>query len=274
MAITPTRRGVLRFEAVTVACPDPFGIFRSLVDVPGSASVLILPRRYSLPAFALPGTPRHQPGGVTLASSIGESEEFISLREYRPGDPMRHIHWRSWARVGKPIVKEFQDEFFVRHALVLDTFAGAERLEDFEEAVSVAASFACTLQTQESLLDLLFVGPQAYCFTAGRAVAHREQILEVLAAVEARQEANFTKLTRLVVEHLPSVTGCICILLGWDEPRREFIRELRKHDAALKVFVIVPAGAPADLDRGPMADEPGNFHVLETGRVQEALRGE
>lgn len=272
MEIIPTRRGVLRFEAVTVACPDPFGIFRALVDVPRPESVLILPRRYVLPSLVLPGTPRYQPGGVALASSIGESEEFVSLREYRPGDPMRHIHWRSWAKTGKPIVKEFQDEFFVRHALVLDTFASAEQLDDFEEAVSVAASFACTLQTQESLLDLLFVGPQAFCFTAGRGIAHREQILEVLAAVNARHDPKFAELTRLVVEHLPTVTGCICILLGWDEPRREFVRQLRKHDAAVMVFVIVPAGAPTTLDRGPMADQPGSFHVLETGKVEDALR--
>jgi uncharacterized protein (DUF58 family) len=57
-----------------------------------------------------------------MASNIGQSEEFVSLREYRRGDPPRHIHWRSWAKAGKPIVKEFEDEFFVRHALVLDTF--------------------------------------------------------------------------------------------------------------------------------------------------------
>jgi uncharacterized protein (DUF58 family) len=274
MTILPTRRGVLRFEAVTVACPDVFGIFRSLVDVRRPESVLILPRRYALPALTLPGAPRYQPGGVTLASSIGESEEFISLREYRPGDPMRHIHWRSWAKTGKPIVKEFQDEFFVRHALVLDTFATPEQLDAFEEAVSVAASLACTIQTQESLLDLLFVGPQAFCFTAGRGVAHREQILEVLASVAARPDAKFAELTRLVVEHLPTVTGCICILLGWDEPRREFVRQLRKHDAAVMVFVILSAGAPTDLDRGPMADQPANFRVLETRRMQENLKAQ
>ena len=65
---------------------------------------------------------RYQEGGVALAANIGRSEEFVSLREYRHGDPVRHIHWRSWAKTGKPIVKEFEDEFFVRHALVLDTF--------------------------------------------------------------------------------------------------------------------------------------------------------
>ena len=81
----------------------------------------------------------------------------MSLRDYRPGDPLRRVHWRSYAKTGEPVVKEFQDEYFTRHALILDTFAVPGGDEAFEEAVSVAASFACTLLTQESLLDLLFL---------------------------------------------------------------------------------------------------------------------
>ena len=76
-----------------------------------------------MPHIQLRGQRKYQPGGVALASSIGESDEFVALRDYRAGDPMRRIHWRSWARVGRPVVREYQDEFFVRHALVLDTFA-------------------------------------------------------------------------------------------------------------------------------------------------------
>jgi hypothetical protein len=55
------------------------------------------------------------------------------------------------------VVKEYQDEFFERHALVLDT--GTRRGEDaaFEDAVALAASFVYTIDTQECLLDLLFV---------------------------------------------------------------------------------------------------------------------
>src|SRR5207247_8902647 len=98
---------------------------------------------------------------------------------------LRHIHWGTGAKAGKPVVKEFEDEFFVRHALVLDTFTEHPHSEVFEEAVSVAASFACAIQTQESLLDLLFVGPQSYCFTAGRVLAHTDQMLENLPSLLA-----------------------------------------------------------------------------------------
>src|ERR1035438_8466898 len=130
--LKPLRRGVLRFIGVTLARSDPLGLFRALTTVPLAQTVLILPRRYPLPAIALPGTVKYQEGGVALAASVGQSDEYVALRDYRHGDPMRHIHWRSWARVGRPVVKEFEDEFFVRHALVLDTFSDHQQSEVFE----------------------------------------------------------------------------------------------------------------------------------------------
>jgi uncharacterized protein (DUF58 family) len=179
--ITPSNRGVIRLTGLTVARPDPFGLFNACMTVSLPQSFLVLPKRYNLPLIGLPGSRRYQSGGVALASSVGDSEEFISLREYRPGDPLRKIHWKSWAKTGKPIVKEYQDEFFVRHALILDTFQKTAHSQILEEAVSIAASFACEIQTQESLLDLMFVGPEAYCFTSGRGLAHKDKMLEILA---------------------------------------------------------------------------------------------
>jgi uncharacterized protein (DUF58 family) len=215
---------------------------------------------------------KYQQGGVALAAAVGESEECIALRDYRRGDPLRRIHWRSWARTGRPIVKEFQDEFFVRHALVLDTFADLGAAAEFEEAVSLAASLACTIQTQESLLDLMFVGPQAFCFTTGRGLAHTEQMLEILASVRACHEKPFSTLTNLVVEHAASMSGCLCILVKWDEARRELVRVVQSLGVPLRVFLVMPAGDRPPTDLGPMADEPENFFCLEAGQIEEGLR--
>jgi uncharacterized protein (DUF58 family) len=271
MELTPLRRGVLRFKGVTFARPDPLGLIRALARTAAPQTVLVLPRRYPLPPVALPGTAKYQEGGVAFASNVGQSDEFVALRDYRHGDPLRHIHWRSWARAGKPVVKEFEDEFFVRHALVLDTFTERPQSEVFEEAVSVAASFACTIQTQESLLDLLFVGPESFCFTAGRGLAHADQMLEVLASVRPCSERSFDTLEHLVLDHIGTVSGCVCVLLAWDEPRREFVRKLRALDVPVRVLVITDGQQKKKLDPGPLHDEPERFHVLETGRVEQDL---
>ena len=270
--ILPLRRGLLRFAGLTLARPDPLGLFRAFRRVSAPQTVLVLPKRYWLPPIALPGTMKYQQGGVALAANIGRSEEFVSLRDYRRGDPLRHIHWRSWAKAGRPIVKEFEDEFFVRHALVLDTFTGEPRSEMLEEAVSVAASFACTVLTQESLLDLLFVGAESYCFTAGRGLGHADQMLEILASVRACADKPFATLEHLVLAHVPVVSGCICVLQQWDDARKSLVEKLRALRVPVLVFVIAQPGK-ANLEAGPLRAEPERFHVLEPGKIEAQLAG-
>ena len=109
--ILPLRRGILRFVQRSVGALYALGLFRLFVKALAKQSLLILPKRFSIPPIALPGTMKYQEGGVALAANVGRSDEFVSLRDYRHGDPVRHIHWRSWAKVGKPVVKEFEDEF-------------------------------------------------------------------------------------------------------------------------------------------------------------------
>jgi uncharacterized protein (DUF58 family) len=261
--LTPGRRGRLRLRALTVARPDPLGLWRALSRRDEEQSVLILPRRYPVPHLALPGRRRYQQGGVALSSAVGDSQEFVSLRDYRAGDPLRKIHWKSWARTGKMIVKEHQDEYFIRHGLILDTFAPAPS-ELFEEAVSVAASFAASVLTQESLLDLLFVGAQAYCCTAGRGLGGAEKLLEVLAGVQPCTDKDFEELRLSVVRRHSELSGCIVILLAWDEPRRRFIEELRAHGVPALALVI---GAPAPSD----AVLPEGVHRLAPGKIAEGL---
>jgi uncharacterized protein (DUF58 family) len=273
IAVTPLRRGLLRLEGLTLARTDPFGLVRAFARFRWPETVLILPRRYLLPPVVMAGSLRFQEGGVALASNVGQSDEFVSLREYRRGDPLRRIHWRSWARIGKPIVREFEDEFFARHALVLDTFSDEPYSEVFEEAVSVAASFACAVRTQESLLDLLFVGEQAYCFTTGRGVGHVEQMLEILASVRVCTDKPFGTLETLAINHISAVSGCICVFLAWDEPRQQFIRKLKALNIPVRVAIICADKPAKALDPGPMRDEPENFHTLVAGQVEQGLAG-
>jgi uncharacterized protein (DUF58 family) len=269
--LIPLKRGPLRFAGMTLARTDPFGLFRAFINLPLPQTVLILPKRYLLPPIPLPGAMKYQQGGVALASSVGQSEEFVSLRDYRRGDPLRHVHWRSWAKTGRPIVKEFLDEFFVRHALILDTFSEPGDEDIFEEAVSIAASFAWTIQTQESLLDLMFVGAQAICFTVGRGVAHTEQMLEILASVARCREKSFSVLEQLVMEHVTTVSGCICVFVAWDEARQSLVRQLRAIGIPLLVFVVTETGAADSLEPGPLSEEPQCFHPLEVGKIGEGL---
>jgi uncharacterized protein (DUF58 family) len=269
--IVPGQRGYLNLRSLTVARPDPLGLFKSFVTLPVEQSVLILPKRYSLPPLSIPGTRKYQPGGVALTYSVGDSQEFVSMRDYRPGDPLRRIHWKSWAKTGKPVVKEYQEEYFVRHGLILDTFQKRERSEKFEEAVALASSFACAVQTQESLLDLMFVGPEAYCFTAGRGLALTDRMLEILACVRPCMDKPFNSLPPIVFERSSLLSGCICILLEWDDERQQFVGNLLELGIPTLVLVIREPEDSRQLDPGPMRGKPERFLRLEVGKIEQGL---
>lgn len=248
-SITPTRRGVIPLNDLRVLLPDPFGLVQNCRKVPTPASTLtVLPKRHPLPSFEMPGGSRFQAGDENATNIIGSTGEFVGLRDYRAGDPLRQIHWRSWARTGRPIVKELEDTFYPRYGLVLDTFLTGANEAYFEDAVSVAASFVALIDRGDSLLDLMFIKDEAHMVTAGRGLARMEKLLEVLAGVEGDHEQQFASLSQLVLRHRDDLTSCVVVLAGWDEERADFLTMLAKGGMTCVPIIIgdgeKPDGVP------------------------------
>lgn len=270
--LTPLRRGYMHFTGARIASTDPFGLFRALLTAEGKDSLLVLPKRYSLPEIRLEGKRQYHQGGISLASKVGDADEFMGLRDYRPGDPLRTIHWKSWAKSGRPVVKEYEAEFFSRHALILDSFADATNDEIFEEAVSVAASLASTIATGESMLDLIFVGDEAHCFTMGRSLGTPALMLETLACAAPCRDRPFEMLGNFIETRAAMMSSAICILLEWDDKRKEMVRKLKVLGIPIMVFLIAPRDSlMVGVHPGPMKDSPDKFHILQAGKIEEAL---
>ena len=267
LTCTPLRRGELRFESVTLGRPEPLGLMKALRRMPLRESLVVMPRTFPVAPLKLPGSRRLQPGGVAFAGHIGDAEEFVSLRDYRSGDTPRRIHWKAWARTGRLVIKEYQDEFFVRHALLLDTFPERDSLA-FEAAVSLAASLVMMPRSNESLLDLMFVENRTYTFTQGRGLGAPAELLRVLATVEPSR-GKFSELAEAALLGARRMSGGICVLLEWDEARRNLVAGLRGLGIPLRVWVVMDTDAP--LDPGPMASDPANFRVVRPAELEREL---
>jgi len=267
--LVPRRRGVLALAAVEFARADLLGLVRGVRRLSLADKLVVLPRRYRLPRLLLPAQRVLQPGGHALAASVGDSEEFLSLREYRAGDSLRRIHWKSFARTGTPVVKEFEAEFFERHALVLDTALPAHAASEdaFEDAVSVAASFVYTIDTQECLLDLVFVAGEPECHTAGRGEGSNAHLLEVLAGVQPSTEDAFARLARELLAMRGTLSSAILVLLAWDAPRRELLAALQASGLAVRVLLICAPGQIPEQTSEPDA----GLGVLHPGRIEAGL---
>jgi uncharacterized protein (DUF58 family) len=271
--VTAARRGRFRMPGLTASRTDPLGILCTSRVRQSEKFALVYPRFYEVDEFPVPVGRRHQPGGIPLASSVGDSIEFVGTREYRPGDPLRRIHWRSWARRGKPVVKEHQEEYFSRIALVLDTFLPRRprrgQRDGFEAAISVLASLADHLARSEEVVDVLIAGPEVYEVTAGRSLGSLENVLRVLACVEACPHPPFADVTPRLFDRLARLTTVVAVLLDWDEPRLSFLRRIRALGVAVRVVLVRRGAAPASF--APVGDELGGGAFLSVEEVERRL---
>ncbi len=262
------RRGWLHFQRSDILRPDPLGLFRARVRIEHSESLLSLPRRYPAPRIQLRSERRYQKGGVSLAHAVGDSQEFAALRDYRSGDPRRHIHWRTFARTGKLIVKQYQDEYFDRHALVIDTHvaAGAETL--FEAIISVAASIAGGERPRDSILDLIFVGADIVRLSAGRGLGDATHALTYLAEAQPAPLADFDQMAGVLRARADELASVIVVLGADDRPRRDLLTALTVRGIpCIALFVTVDDTAPAD---GVFDSAPEVF-TIRAGYLAEDL---
>ncbi len=267
ISFVPLRRGVLVFSGCYIAKPDPLGLFRRLLFVEQAQHCLVLPKRHPMNVLPNHGEQKYQPGGFTQANSVGESTEFMSLREYRYGDPLHLIHWKSFAKQRRLISKEYQDEYFVRQALVLDTFSDEAATDQFEAAVSVAASIAYSEQHNDALLDLMFAGSEVFCFTTGRGIDQMQHLQEILAAVQPSRNGSFKQLQQTVEQYARRCSSLVCVLLHWDTERQQFINKLQSRGIPVIVFHVFDGSKPNTQTGNPSA----SFHLVDSLNVAESL---
>ncbi len=256
--LTPLRRGYLYFEKTRLAQADPLGLFQSQKTYKNKDKLLILPRLYKTPVLNTHGKRTYQQGGINNASSTGDSQEFISLRDYRPGDPIRSIHWKSFAKTNNPVVKEYNDEFFIRYGLILDTWLANQSEEIFEDAVSIAASFMSEQKDQDALLDLMFIGNDTYRFTSGRGLGGIDNIMEVLSCIKPVHESNIKGMELILKQYMHECSALICVLLDLDEPRQQLLKTLASFNVPIKVLVVTDSDT--ELKETPYLEDVTIIH--------------
>ncbi len=270
--LTPHYRGYIHFSSFTLARPDVIGLFNRLLKVKKSQKIIVLPKQYQLENPDLISTRKFHPGGINFASSIGNCDEFMSLRQYRPGDPLRNVHWRSFAKTNELVIKEFEDEHFVRHALIFDTFLNSGNETLFEAGVSTASSYISSMQDYESILDLMFVGNQIYSFSSGRGLAQSEKMLEILACVESCENKTILELLPVLESNIKKFSGSICIFLDWEQGHKKIYQMFKQ--ALIPIFIIVLTQNKLKMEEiifQDMNNSRADIKVIHYDHIQQEL---
>jgi uncharacterized protein (DUF58 family) len=272
VVLEPAKRGRYEMRGPRVCRVDPLGFIGTRFVAQPDQVLLVYPRFFTLDRFDIPLGRRHQPGGIPLSSNTGDSVEFTGTRDYREGDPIRSIHWRSWARRGQPVVKEYQEEYFCHIAIILDTFLPTRKsTEAFEASISVVASIADFFSRSEYIVDILAAGPDIYQVSAGRSLAYLENILDVLACLDPCPDPPFQTIGPALFERLSQVSTVVAILQDWDPERREFLQKVRAAGSAVRAIVV--HDGPTREDWRAATEEIGEISQMSPADVERALKG-
>jgi len=173
--VVPTdRRAVIGIGPPSAVRTDPLALLRREAVTQAVTELFVHPKIIALESLS-PGLQRDLEGQATRDLSMSDLA-FHTLRDYVPGDDRRHVHWRSSAKAGKLLVRQFQDTRRGQLTVVVDGATGSYRTDrEFELAMSVAGS-VCVRAVQDQ---------QNVCLVAaGHAVsaARRHRFLDTLAA--------------------------------------------------------------------------------------------
>ncbi|HEY3061751.1 MAG TPA: DUF58 domain-containing protein [Chloroflexota bacterium] len=183
------QRGVYRLGQVRLRTGDPLGFFereRTVDPQSETTQILVYPRVVPVRRLALPF---HHPSlDVTSPRSlVTDPTRTATVRDYRPDDPLRLIHWPTTARRGEVQVRVLEPATSLHVSLVMDvrgfTF-GIYRGELLELALSALASIAVYLQDNGFPVAWFANGNPPVAIAPGASVAHLQHVLESMARLE------------------------------------------------------------------------------------------
>jgi uncharacterized protein (DUF58 family) len=213
--VIPTdRRSVVEVGPALSVQGDPFGLTGRESLWTEEIEVFVHPRTVNLPGRQT-GFVHDLEGHATQKLSNSDMS-FHALREYVPGDDRRHIHWRSSARTGDLMVRQFEETRQSRIAIAIDlsdqSYGGDD---EFEDAVSVAASFVQQAFREENPVAVATNLEVHRGLSATRA-------MNELSRVERLDRTHVTELFRLVRDR--EATASITVIVTGSRVRTERLR--------------------------------------------------
>ncbi|MEZ4234504.1 MAG: DUF58 domain-containing protein [Polyangiaceae bacterium] len=214
----------------------------------------VLPRPVKLTSLAL--SRAAQDAGAKLGAKAsrgrGAGLELLGVRGYRPGDPVRDLHVRTWARTGKPHVREYQPTYEGRYLLVLDA-AGARDEPGFEGSIRLAAGICSLWTDQGQICDLAISGESGVVYGIG---SYRESLTAALDRL-ARVAPNSLPVED-VLERISSLLSdeveALVVVTSSSERRQRIAGRLARLGLASRTLCVVKRKSTPEADELLAAD--------------------
>ena len=216
----PVARGPLAAEGTMLESGDPLGLYRSRRRGPSEGLAVAYPLFASL---ADNRRVRDVESQLTVVRS-GHGTDLYGVREYRSGDPLRRIHWRTSARRGELVVREFEPPGQRILALLLD--ADPASSESADQIARLAASEAW---------DCIRAGGRVVAWAPGLEPLSQQSARSLWGVLEWL--GRWPELSEDDSEP-PRVMDAIAFTDRVDGPSLEALRELHEHGAATRAWLV------------------------------------
>ena len=228
-----SRRGRIQVGPLTLERVDPLGLGRSRLTTGDTTIMWVHPRTYPVHAMVA-GHPRHHHEGRTSDDSPQGSLDLRDVREYVPGDEVRHLHWKATARTGRLMVRDYVDPNQPRFTALLDTRADLLPPPVFEEAVELTASLMNAAAVAGYRCRLVAAGTDLKLRGGQTAV---RQVLDELS--ELRLSAGAAPLVPVPLTRTADRGGSLVVVLAsaYHEDLTT-VAALRSHYASLMVITL------------------------------------
>ena len=271
-AIPTSRRGIVPVGPARTVRADPIGLVRRELVWTGATDLFVHPRTIGIPSMST-GFVRDLEGNPTRDLTSSDIS-FHALREYVPGDERRNIHWKSTAKTGTYMVRQF-DETRRSHLAIALSLASRdyESDEEFEMAVSVAGSLGARAIRDTRDVSVVvsektpeFAARKVFAVTTLSTVT-RSRLLDDLAIVDHSETAlGIVDVARVAGAQLPGVS--VAFLVCGSTPTSA---ELRAASTRFPVGVEVVA-VVCDPLAAPGLRRVSGLSVLTIGYLED-LRG-
>jgi uncharacterized protein (DUF58 family) len=256
----PRRRGEAWFDALRIRTTFPFGIVEKSITRSQPQRVLVEPRveplrRRVLDAVAPPATV-----GTTITARAGAGDDYYGLREFRPGDSMRHVAWKRTANRDQLVAIERSRPSPRRLRIVLNLTApppaqsgeNAPRRAREEDAISLAASLAHAAGIDGYEVGLTILGLPLAPVPVRRGHWHRNRLLAALAEIDLdakREPARSLPLrdlaaAGLVAVHPEEIDPDLLPLDAWHFSARQIDRLVRRSAVAPEARTAAAPDSP------------------------------
>lgn len=240
-------RGVYRLPCTVAESSFPFSLLRFTCWGGGHNEIMVLPKKIDIQSLSILHyeLSKSYSGGSSQEAGLGE-EEFRACRDYRNGDSVRQIDWAAWARVGKAVVKEYDDRSTVHIALVLDThfslIKGFERVlgaEKIELAISLMAGLSAYLSQQGVLINKLIIADSCFEIDGeNQPGLANEEVQKLLAEYKHKEGQSVEDKLDGIEEFLSSESLILSVLLDDSAWKKSFLDRLSEQGAVTKTFCL------------------------------------